>query len=113
MYREPFIPFEFRHIREPFLVGLVRAELPVQKILGQVLRILRVAGTPVIAVLDGGLDPQDAANAQHSLVIDVDAVVVTQAVIDPPVTHLRVFSVELFHFFSKLPVPALSGAGFP
>ncbi len=37
MYRDPFIPLEFRHIREPFFIGLVRVELPSQKILGQVL----------------------------------------------------------------------------
>ena len=113
MYRDPFIPFEFRHIREPFLVGLVRVELPVQEVLGQILRILCVAGTAVAAVLDGGLDPQDAAYAQHPLVVDADAMVVTQAVIDPPVAHLRVFSVDLFHHPGQLPVPALSGAGFP
>ena len=90
-------PLEFRHVREPFLIGLVRVELPVQEIPGQVLRILRAAGTAAAAVLDGGLDPQNAANAQHSLVVDTDVVVMAQTVVDPPVTHLRVFGVDLFH----------------
>lgn len=48
VYRNAFIPFEFRHIGQPLLVGLVRVELAVEKILRNVLRIFCPPGAAMV-----------------------------------------------------------------
>jgi len=56
MYRNPLVPFELRHIGQPFFIGLVRVKLAVQKILRNVLWVLGTPGATLISVLDGGFD---------------------------------------------------------
>ena len=69
----PFVPLEFRHVGEPLLVWLCGAKLPVQKIFGKILRIFRASGAAAVIVPDRGADPSDPADAECSLVVDMNA----------------------------------------
>ena len=69
------IPLEFCYIGKPLLVGLCSIELPVQKILGKILRILRLPGTSTVVVFHGGAYISGPANTEYPLVIDMNAIV--------------------------------------
>ena len=92
-----FIPLEFCHIGEPLLVGLCGIKLPVQKILSNILRILSLSGTAVVAVLYRGADISGSTDTKYSLVVDIDAVVMSQIVIEPSVALIRTFLVDLLN----------------
>ena len=85
MHRDPLIPFEFRYIGQPLLVGLLCEKLPVQQVFGKILRILGPSGAAVVAVFDGGLDAPGPADAKDALIINMDSVVMPQLIIDPAV----------------------------
>ena len=108
-YLYALIPLEFCHISKPLFVGLFCIELTVKKVLGDVLRILRLPRAAVTAVLDGGLDPFGAANAEDTFVVDVNVMVMPQLVIDASVALVRAVHVDLLNLLSKLRV--LSGPG--
>ena len=110
MYLQAIVPLELRHIRESFLIGLVCMKLTVEQVLCYVLRVLRLPCAAVAAVLDGGLDASGTANTQDTLVVDVDAVVVPQLVVDASVTLVRTVHVDLLNFLCKLRVLGGSGA---
>ena len=110
VYLQAIVPLELRHIREPFLIGLVCMKLTVEQVLCYVLRVLRLPCAAVAAVLDGGLDASGTANTQDTLVVDVDAVVVPQLVVDASVTLVRTVHVDLLNFLCKLRVLGGSGA---
>ncbi len=90
------IPLKFCHIGKPLFVGLCGIKLPVQKIFGKVLRIFCVPGAATIVVLDRGADISDPADAEHPLVVDMDAAVMAQVVIEPSVALIRAFLMDLF-----------------
>ena len=71
-----FVPLEFGYIGKPLFIWLVRMELAVQQVPRNILRIFRPPGTPLIRILDGGLDILYPADAQHPFVIDMDTVIV-------------------------------------
>ena len=75
MYRDPLVPFELRHVGQPFFIGLVRVKLAVQKILRNVLWILGTPGAALVRVLDGGFDIPDSADTQHAFIVHVDATI--------------------------------------
>lgn len=102
MYRDPLVPFEFRHIGEPLFVGLFCTELAVQQIFGQILRILGSPGAVVVAVFDGGLDASGPTDAKDALVIDLDSVVMTQLIIDSAVSLVWAVHVDMLHLFGNL-----------
>ena len=62
VYLNAFIPLELRNIRQPFLVRLLRMEVPVENVLCQVLRILSISCTTMVCILDGGLYVTAAAD---------------------------------------------------
>lgn len=95
------IPFEFCYIGEPLLVGLCGIELPIQKVLSKILRIFRLPGAATVAVLDRGADIPGPADTKHSLVVDMDTVVMTQIVIKPPIALVRTFCVDLLNLVRK------------
>ena len=99
VYFDTLIPFELSHVGKPLLVGLVGTELAVEQVLCDILRILRPSGAAVIAVLYGGLNAPDAANAQHALVIDMDVVIVTQFIVDPAITFVGILGMDGFNTF--------------
>ena len=110
MYLNAFIPFELRDIGEPLFVGFVRIELAVEYILCDILRVLCLPGTAVVAVLDGGFYALGTADTQDALIIDMNAVVVAQLVVDAAITLIRTLHVDLLHLFSELFILGFSAA---
>ena len=90
------VPFELCHIRQPFLIWLIRVEVPVKNIFCQILRIRSIPSTSLVRILDGGLYVTAAANPQSTLVADADTVVSFQIITDPTVTLVRAVCVDLF-----------------
>ena len=95
------VPLEFCHIGEPLFVWLCGIKLPVQKILSKILRILRLSGAATVVIFHGRADISDPADAEHPFVIDMDTAVMAQIVVEPPVSLIRTFRMELFEFFRK------------
>ena len=95
------VPLEFCHIGEPPLIGLCGIKAPAQKIFGKKLRGLRSPRAAMVVVLDRGADISDPADAENPLVVDMDAAVMAQIVVEPPVALVRAFGVELFELFRK------------
>ena len=71
------VPLEFGHIGEPLLIGLCGIKAPVQ------------------AYISG------PADAENPLVVDMNAAVMAQIVVEPPVSLIRTFRMELFELFRK------------
>ena len=101
LYLHTLKPLEFGHIGEPLLIGLCGIKLPVQKVFGKILRVLRSPRAAMVVVLDRGTDISGPADAEHPLVIDVDTVVMTQVVIESPVALIRTFLVDLLDRIRK------------
>lgn len=95
------IPLEFCHISEPLFIGLCGIKLPVQKVFGKILRIFRVPGAATVVIFHGRADISGPADAEHPFVVDMDAAVMAQIVIEPPVALVWAFLMELFELFSK------------
>lgn len=53
------------------------------------------------------------ADTQHSLIIDMDTIVVTQIVIEPPIALIRAFLMDLFDLVSQALILLSSMAQFP
>lgn len=109
VYLYALIPLELGDVGEPLLIWLVRVELAVEYILSNILWILRPPGTAMTVVLDGGLDTRGAADAQDALVVDMYIVVVPQLVVDPAISLVRAFRVDLLYLFGKYLI--LRGSG--
>lgn len=110
------VPLEFCYIGEPLLIGLCGIKLPVQKILSKILRVLRLSGAAAVVIFHGRAYISGPADAEHPLVVDMDAAVMAQIVIEPPVALIRTFRMELFEFFRKpfiLRSPPAQLAGSP
>ena len=112
LYLHALKPLEFSHIGEPLLIGLCGIKLPVQKVFGKILRVLRSPRAAMVVVLDRGTDISGPADAEHSLVIDVDTVVMPQFVIDAPVALVRALRVNLLDLFRKRRVLYSTGTQF-
>lgn len=91
MYLNALVPFEFCHIGKLFLIRFLRIELAVQQIFSKILRVLCPSGAAMVIVLYSGAYISGPADAQHSLVIDIDTMVMTQIIIQPPVAFIRTF----------------------
>ena len=109
------VPLEFCYISEPLLIGLCGIKLPVQKIIGKILRIFCMSGAATVVVLDRGADISDPADAEHPLVVDMDAAVMAQIVIEPPVALVWAFLMDLLDrireiFVLRGPVAQLAGS---
>ena len=109
VYFYTFVPLEFCHIREPFLIGFICIELPVKQILCDVLRILSLPRAVVAAVFDSGFDAHGTADSQDTFVVHMNTVVVPQFVIDAPVAFIRAVHVNLFDLLGKSCVLGSSG----
>ena len=90
-----FVPLEFGYIGKPLFVWLVRMELAVQDVLRNILGVLSPPGAALVGVLDGRLDIPGPADAQHALVIDMDAMVVAKFIIESPITLVRALLMDL------------------
>lgn len=101
VYRGPLIPFELGYISKPLLVWPVRMELAVQKIFGNILRIFGPPGTATGLVFHSRAYIPGPADTQHTLIINMDTIVVAQIVIKPPVTFVRVLQMDFFNLIRQ------------
>ena len=88
MYLNALIPFELCYIRKPFLIWLVRMEVAVKKILGNILWILCPPGAAVVVVLNGRLDAFGPADAKNTLVVHVNMLIVMNTRLPQTLTAL-------------------------
>ena len=107
------VPLEFCYISEPLLIGLCGIKLPVQKIFGKILRVLRLSGAATVVIFHGRADIFDPADAEHPLVIDMDTAVMAQIVVEPPVSLVWAFGMELFEFSASRLFSAVRRLSFP
>ena len=97
MYLNTLIPFELRHISEPLLIGFVSVKLTAQQVFGKILRILGLPGTAVVIIFHSRPYISGPADPQHSLVIDMDAIIMAQIVIQSPVAFIWAFHMDSFN----------------
>jgi hypothetical protein len=95
------IVLEFSNICEPFLVGFICFEFPIQQIVCEVKGILALPGASMVAVLNGGFNPAAPADPKHPLVIHMSIVVPIQFIFKPAVSHLRMFFVDILNQISN------------
>ena len=100
MYRNSLIPLELGHISQPFLIWLVRMELAVYKVFSSILGILCPPGAAMIIVFHRGTYIFAPADTQYPLVINMDTMVVAKIVIEPSISLIRAFCMELFDLAS-------------
>jgi|GEM_PF-2040907 len=101
MYLNALIPFDLRHIGQTFLIRFLCMELAVQEVVGEILWILNLSGTAVVIVFHSRPNISGPADTKHSFVIDVDAIVMAQVVIEPPAAFIRAFLVDFLGFVSQ------------
>ena len=71
----------------------------------------------MVIVLYGGVDISGPADTQHSLVIDIDTIVMTEIVSQSPVTFIRAFQMDFLNLVGQFrilrsPVAQLPGCPF-
>ena len=72
-----------------------------------------MSGAAMVVVLDRGTDISDLADAENPLVVDMNAAVMAQIVIEPPVALIRTFRMELFEFSASRSFSAVRRLSFP
>ena len=112
VYLSSLIPLEFCYIGKPLLVGLCSIELPIQKILSKILRILCLPGTSAVVVFHGRVYISGSADAEYPLIINVNAMVMAQVVIESTVAFIWAFLVNLFNLVRKTFILRSSPAQF-
>lgn len=110
---DSLIPFELGDIGQPLFVGAVRMKLAIQKIFSKILRIPGLPGTAPIVVLDGRFNVPGPADAQYPFVIDMDAVVMAQVIIEPSVALVWALHVDFFNRVCKTLILCGPIAQFP
>lgn len=107
------IVVELRHIAEPLFIGVVCVKPAVQYILRQMLgRDCRPGAAPG-CVLYRRVDPQAAADAQRSLVIDRRMIILVQIVPNAAVSLVRTLPVDLLHQLGDMLILGDAVPGFP
>ena len=87
--------FEFRDIRQPFLVWCICMEIPVKDVFCNMLRILVADRAAFSLVLDRRLNVQVSADTEHTVVADLESIDPEQVIIDPTVSLVRILFVDL------------------
>ena len=113
MYLNALIPFELRHIGQTFLIRFLCMELAVQEVGDEIPWILSLSGTAVVIVFHSRPNISGPADTKHSFVIDVDAIVMAQVVIEPPAAFIRAFLVDFLGFVSQALILRSPMAQFP
>ena len=67
----------------------------------------------MVGVLDGGFDIPGPADAQHTLVVDTDAIVVTKVIIEPPIALVRALLIDFLNLVSQTLIFLSPTAQFP
>ena len=91
----PHIVLEFRHIRQPFLIRCICMEIPVKDVFCSMLRILVTDRAAFSLVLDRRLDAQISADAEYTVVAHLKPIDPEQVIIDPTVSLVGVFIMDL------------------
>lgn len=89
MYFFSYVILELCYIGQPFLIWKICMELSVKQILGGMLWILCLPGTPVIFVLNCGFDILLTADSQNTLLIYSDIVIMIQIILDSTIPFIR------------------------
>lgn len=87
---------EFCNISKPFLVWGLRIELSVKYVFGDILRILRPVGTPIVRIFYRRLYVKLTTDTQYSFIIGLYAMITVQIIPDSPVSFVRGIFVFLF-----------------
>ena len=109
LYLNANVVLELSNIGQPFLVGLVCLKFPIQQIVCQIIWILALPGTAVVAVLNRGYNSAAPTDPEHSFVIHMGIVVTIQFILEPAVAHFRMLFVDVLNQISNTFV--LSGSG--
>ena len=112
LYLNANVILEFRNIGQPFLVGLVCLEFPVEQVVCQVIWVLALPGAAVITVLNRGLNPATPADPKHPLFIYMGVVVPIQFILESAVSHFRMLLVNIFNQISDAFILGSSGRQF-
>lgn len=96
------IPFEFCDVRQPFLIWSFRCEISVQYVICNKLGIYRLSCTPVIGILDRGLNPFLTADPKHSFIICLDSVITFQIIPYSAIALIRTGYMDFFDFISNV-----------
>jgi hypothetical protein len=97
MHNDAFIPFKLRYIRQPLLIRSISSEHTVEDVICDILWVISLSCTPVIAVFDRRFNIHCSADTQYTFVIDVDVVISIKIIIDPAVTFGWVIVMDVFH----------------
>jgi len=95
------IPFELRHVGEPFLVGLCGIKLPAQKIPGKILRVLCLPSAATVVIFHSRAYISGSTDAEHPLIIDMDTVVMAQVIIESSIALVWTFLMDLLNRIRK------------
>ena len=109
LYLNANVVLEFSNIRQPFLVGLVCFEFPVQQIVCQVIWILALSGTAAVVVFNRRFNPAVPTDPKHPFVIHMRIVVPIKFVFKPAISHFRMLFVNVLNQISNSFI--LSGSG--
>ena len=97
-----FIPFKLCYVCHSFQIWRRGVEVTIQNVFGQILWTVGMACTTVVTILDGGTNLFDAADAQHTFVINMDMIVMIQVISYPAITFNGILHVDLFNLFCQL-----------
>ena len=116
MYFKALVPFKFCHIGEPLLIWPEGMELAVKKVFRKMLRTLCLPRASMAVVFDSGLYILYPTDAKDPFIVDMDAMVMPQVVVDPAVAFVGTFQMDFLNLSGKLFVlgsPAAQLTGSP
>ena len=96
------IPFKFCDVRQPFLIWSFCCEISVQYVLRNKLGIYRLSCTPIIGILDHGVDPFLTTDPKHLFIIFLDFVITFQIILYSAIALIRAVHVDFFDFISNV-----------
>lgn len=95
------IPLEFGHISQPFFIGLICVKVSVQNIFCKELWIFCLSGASAFTIFDGRFNISGSTNPKHSFVVHMNTLIMPQFIVDPAVTFIRAFSMDLLNSLCK------------
>ena len=72
-------------------------ELAVQQVFSKILESLCLSGIATVIVLYSGAGISDLADAQYPFIIAIDIIVMTESIIQSPVTFIRISQMNFFN----------------
>ena len=106
------IVLEFSNIGQPFLVGFICLEFPIQQIVCQIIWILALSGTAAVVVFNRRFNPAAPTDPKYPFVIHMGVVVTIQFIFEPTVSHLRMLFMNILNQISNAFILYSSGGQF-